>query len=257
MSPRPVARLLDLGDRAAIVTGAGTGIGRAIAARLAEAGARVVVHYRTSGEGACQTTQAIGAAGGHAVALAADLTIGDEVSAFLAAAEEAVGRPDILVNNAGTYPVVPLAQMTDLEWREVLHANLTTVHHCTRGVGARMDPGGAIVNVASIEALQPMPGHAHYVAAKAGVLAYTRAAALELGGKGIRVNAVSPGLVDRGGLEMEWPEGVERWRAVAPLGLGEPTDVADACLFLVSDAARWITGAHLVVDGGGLTRPAF
>ena len=254
---RPVDKLLDLSDRAAIVTGAGTAIGRAIALRLAEAGARVVVHYRSSEAGARETVAAVEAAGGSAVAIAAELAVAARVDEFLDAAEAAVGRPDALVNNAGAYPVVPLAEMSDEDWRDVLHANLTTAHLCTRGTAARMDPGGSIVNIASIEALQPMPGHAHYGAAKAGLLAHTRSAALEFGPRGIRVNAVSPGLIDRGGLEVEWPDGVERWRAVAPLGLGAPEDVADACLFLVSDAARWITGANLVVDGGGTTRAAF
>ncbi|MDX1577627.1 MAG: SDR family oxidoreductase, partial [Gemmatimonadota bacterium] len=98
----------------------------------------------------------------------------------------------------------------------------------------------------------------HYNASKAGVLMHTRAAAGELGPRGIRVNAVSPGLIRRPGIEEQWPEGVERWRAACPLErMGEPGDVADACLFLASDAARWITGANLVVDGGTLTGPAF
>ena len=118
-----------------------------------------------------------------------------------------------------------------------------------------MADGGAIVNVASIEALQPAAGHSHYGAAKAAVVAHTRAAALELGPLGIRVNAVAPGLDRPPGDRREWPEGVARWEAACPLGrLGEPADVADACLFLASDAARWITGAVLVVDGGVLAR---
>ncbi|MDQ4078313.1 MAG: SDR family oxidoreductase, partial [Chloroflexota bacterium] len=118
--------------------------------------------------------------------------------------------------------------------------------------------GGAIVNIASIEAERPAPLHAHYNAAKGGVLMYTRSAALELGPHGIRVNAVSPGLIWREGIEEQWPEGVARWREAAPLTrLGRPEDVADACLFLASPAARWISGTNLVVDGGVLVRPAF
>ena len=99
--------------------------------------------------------------------------------------------------------------------------------------------------------MQPAAGHSHYGAAKAAVVAHTRAAALELGPLGIRVNAVAPGLIARPGIAEQWPDGVARWEAACPLGrLGEPDDVADACLFLASDAARWITGAVLVVDGG-------
>jgi NAD(P)-dependent dehydrogenase (short-subunit alcohol dehydrogenase family) len=114
---------------------------------------------------------------------------------------------------------------------------------------------GAVVNIASIEGLQPASGHSHYTASKAAVLAHTRAAALELGRLGIRVNAVAPGLIHRDGLEADWPEGVARWHAACPLGrLGQPDDVADAVLFLASAAARWMTGACLVVDGGVLSR---
>jgi len=110
------------------------------------------------------------------------------------------------------------------------------------------------VNIASIEAENPAPGHAHYDAAKAGVLMYTRTAAQELGGQGIRVNAVSPGLIWRKGLEQAWPEGVDAYLRAVPLGrLGLTDDVADACLFLASPAARWITGANLLVDGGVMT----
>ena len=111
-----------------------------------------------------------------------------------------------------------------------------------------MGAGSAIVNVASIEALAAPPGHSHYGAAKAAIVGHTRAAAVELGAQGIRVNAVAPGLIDRPGLARDWPEGVERWSRACPLGrLGRPDDVADACLFLASPAARWITGA--VVGG--------
>jgi NAD(P)-dependent dehydrogenase (short-subunit alcohol dehydrogenase family) len=110
--------------------------------------------------------------------------------------------------------------------------------------------------VASIEGLQPAFAHSHYSASKAAVLMHTRSAALEFGPLGIRVNALAPGLIDREGLRAAWPEGVERWQSKAPLGrLGEAQDVADACLFLLSDAARWITGATLNVDGGMLTHP--
>ena len=118
--------------------------------------------------------------------------------------------------------------------------------------------GGAIVNIASVEGETPAPMHSHYTSAKAGTLMHTRSAALELGPHGIRVNAVSPGLIWREGIEEGWPEGVERWKETAPLGrLGMPDEVADACLFLASPTARWISGASLAVDGGILARSVF
>jgi NAD(P)-dependent dehydrogenase (short-subunit alcohol dehydrogenase family) len=118
--------------------------------------------------------------------------------------------------------------------------------------------GGAVVNISSIEGIQPAPKHSHYVAAKGGVIMFTRAAANELGEHKIRVNAVSPGLVWRDGLDQDWPDGVERYQKAAPLKrVGMPDEVADACLFLASPAARWITGINLVVDGGVMTNNVY
>ena len=114
--------------------------------------------------------------------------------------------------------------------------------------------GGAIVNIASVSALNPASAHSHYNSAKAALVMLTRSAAQELGEFNIRVNAVSPGLIARPGIKEQWPEGVARWENQAPLGrMGEPEDVADACLYLASPAARWITGQNLVLDGGVLS----
>ena len=168
------------------------------------------------------------------------------------------GRLEAWVSNAGVQPVAGLLDMDEDEFASVVAGNLTTTFHSTQAAAARLVEGGAIVNVASIEAFQPAAGHSHYSAAKAAVVAHTRAAALELGPAGIRVNAVAPGLIDRPGLDAAWPDGVARWQAACPLGrLGQPDDVGDACLFLASPAARWITGAVLVVDGGVLARPTW
>lgn len=261
MNERRVGDLLDLSGRSVLVTGAGRGIGAAIARRFAEAGAAVVVSFRTSAEGAAAVVRQIDDAGGTAVALQADVTRRAEVERLVAGTIAVHGGLDVLVNNAGIYPVSALLEMPDEEWSAVVDANLKSVHLCTREAAARMiqlGDGGVIVNIASIEGHRPAPMHAHYAAAKAGVIMHTRSAAQELGLHGIRVNAVSPGLIHAPGIEDAWPEGVERWLQAAPLGrMGRPVEVADACLFLASPAAAWITGAVLPVDGGVLARPVF
>lgn len=271
MAQRSSPYTFDFTGRAVVVTGAGRGLGAAIARRFAEAGASVAVNYRSGAREAAALVEEIraatgrGAAGpearGRVEAIRADVTRPEEVEELFREAVERLGRLDVLVNNAGTYPVTALLETTAEEWEAVVDANLRSVHLCTRAAARRMadaGEGGSIVNIASIEGEAPMPGHAHYASAKAGVLMYTRAAAAELGPRGIRVNAVSPGLIWREGIEADWPEGVERWNAASPLGrLGRPEEVADACLFLASPAARWVTGANLRVDGGVMSRPAF
>jgi 3-oxoacyl-[acyl-carrier protein] reductase len=169
------------------------------------------------------------------------------------------GQIDVLVNNAARQPVEPLVSTTAEVWDEVLDTNLRAVHMLMRAASEPLSQtAGSVVNVASVEAHQPAVGHGHYATSKAGLVMLTRAAALEYGPVGVRVNSVSPGLIDDGTLADRWPEGVERWLAVTPLGrLGTPDDVADAVAFLASAQARWVTGADLVVDGGVLTAPTW
>jgi NAD(P)-dependent dehydrogenase (short-subunit alcohol dehydrogenase family) len=254
----PVARLLDLSGRVAIVTGASGGIGAGIAQRFAEAGAAVVVHYRSDEPGATAVVEAVRAVGGQAIPVAAELVDRASVERLIGAATDAFGGLDILVNNAGAYRgtrVAPDAPDDDAwaDWTTELDTNLRTTVLVTRAAipALRARGGGAVVNIASISALHPALEQAAYVTAKAGIIAYTRAAAQELGPEAIRVNAVSPGLVGRPTLAQDWPDGLARWLAKVPLGrVGEPSDIADACLFLAGPASRWITGQHLIVDGG-------
>ncbi|HEY9077718.1 MAG TPA: SDR family oxidoreductase [Anaerolineaceae bacterium] len=261
MEELAINRLFDFHDQVVVVTGSGRGIGRRIALRMSEAGAGVVVHYHTNPAEAQAALQEIELAGGKAVMIQADLTHGDEVNRMVEACTQEFGKINIWVNNIGKYPVTPISEMSEQDWDSVLSANLSSVFLCTQAASRQMisqGKGGCIINISSIEGSFPSPGHSHYSTSKAGVIMYTQAAALELGIYDIRVNSISPGLINRPGLEKEWKSGVDAWKRAAPLRrLGEPIDIADACLFLASPAARWITGINLIVDGGASVRPLF
>jgi len=250
-APPAVADLLTLKGNRALVTGASGNIGRGIARRLAEAGAEVLVHYCNDANGAARTVDEIVAAGGIASSAQADLSSEEETHALLANAGPGIS---CVVNNAAAQPVSDIRDLAGDDWRAVMAANLDGAFHVTQAAARHMRQQGipgAVVNIASIEGSDPAPGHSHYAASKAGLLMLTRACALEYGRDGIRFNAVSPGLVDRDGLRDNWPEGVVRWLDKVPLArLGTAADVADAVLFLLSPASRWISGANLIVDGG-------
>lgn len=253
--------LLDFSGKVVLVTGGGSGLGRGVCARFAQAGASVAINYRSSAAGAQAVVEQITALGAQAVAVQADVTSECEVQELVAETVSRFGRLDVLVNNAGIYPMQSLLKMLPAEWDAVIEANLRSVFLCTQAASKQMiaqGNGGAIINIGSIEAENPALLHSHYNAAKAGVVMFTKAAARELGPNKIRVNVVSPGLIWREGLEEDWPEGVARYQQAVPLGrLGLPEDVADACLFLASPAARWVTGVNLVVDGGVLTNQVY
>lgn len=289
-APGPLDRLR-LDGRAFIVTGAGGGIGEGIVASLLAAGASVLGQTRTS-------TVAAPGSNDRLVTKRCELTDADAPAELVATAIASFGRIDGLVNNAGLQTLAPFVELADDQWAEMIAVNLTAAHRLTQAVanqiiaeqsnigepslarpkGGRIAShqnsgdrtgaqtggdqavwaGGSIVHIASIEARHPTVLHGHYATSKAGLVMHAKAAALAYGPHGIRVNAVLPGLVDRGGLGKDWPEGVARWTSAAPLGrLGTPTDIGDACAFLCSDMASFITGAELVVDGGVLTNPTW
>ncbi len=257
----PINSMLDFSNRSVIVTGASGEIGRNIAFRFAEAGADVIVHYYRHEEQAKTCVNNIMQLGRKATALQADLRSLEEVVRFFNQVMEAFDQIDVLINNAGVYPVESLIEMTVEQWDQVIDANLRSVFLCTQRAANFMikaGTGGSIINIATIEATNPALGHTHYNAAKAAVVMHTRSSAYELGAYGIRVNSVSPGLIWREGLDEAWPEGVTRYMKAVPLGrLGTGTDVADACLFLASEGARWITGIDLIVDGGVLASTVY
>jgi NAD(P)-dependent dehydrogenase (short-subunit alcohol dehydrogenase family) len=257
----PLPAFFDFSGQVVWVTGSSQGIGAGIARRFAQAGAKVALHYHRHQAGAEALAETLRGGGLGVAVVQGDLSQGSDVAAALAQIEAALGPVGVLVNNAGNYPLSSLLEMSEEEWDNVLNSNLRSTYLCTQAVARRMvaaGQGGAIVNISSIEGRHPADYHSHYTAAKAAVSMFTRTAAAELGRYGIRVNSVAPGLIDREGLSQAWPEGVAGYQKAAALGrLGTDEDVADACLFLASAAARWITGAELLVDGGVLSSRIF
>jgi len=252
--------LPDLTGTVVLVTGASGTVGSGIALRFAAAGSAVVVHHHLDAAGGAAVVEQIRGRGGTALGLAADLTDERACHAIVEAAAAWTGRLDALVNNAGIQPVAELAELSTADWRAMFETNLTSAFTATQAAARTMRAagGGSITHIASIEATQPAFGHAHYASAKAALVMHARAAALEYGPDGIRVNTVSPGLIARPTLATDWPEGVDRWRRAAPLRrVGDPTDVGDACVFLASPMASWVTGHDLVVDGGVSTHPTW
>ena len=247
--------------RVAVVTGAGAGIGRACALRLAGAGARVIVSDIDQ-RGAADTVQQIRAAGGDAHLVVADVGEREQVFDLIEQAEHWYGDLDILVNNAACVLYAPLIDMREEDWQRMLRVTLGSVFHGTQAALRRMVPRGrgAIVNIASGAALSGEPGLGAYSAAKAGVINLTKTAAVENARHGVRVNAVLPGAVATAGLmagvaNSPYPEAA--WTAQIPAGrFGEPDEIAGTVLFLASPLASYVNGATVVVDGAVSARTA-
>lgn len=246
----------ELTGRVALVTGASSGIGRRIAIDLARGGASLVVNYRDNGAGAEATVEAIAQAGaGPAIAVQADVGLSADVERLFATAEAAYAPPDILINNAGALGGrVPLAEMTDQQFDAVLRNNLcSTFYCCRRALSGMLERGsGRIVNISTSAARGGgNPGIGAYAAAKAGVSTLTRSLAKEVALRGITVNAVSPGVIGTRIHEATPREVFERIVAKIPVGrAGSPADVSAAVLFLVSNAASYVTGETIEVNGG-------
>lgn len=240
-------------QRTVLVTGASRGLGRVLARAFALEGAFVVVGHRTHEAEAHRLVDELRAEGGDGMVVGFDLRDAETIGAAVRAVEDRRGGIDVLVNNAAVIHHGLFAMDQASAWNEVITTNLVGVAACTRAVvrGMLGRRAGAIINVASIAALRALPGSSSYAAAKAGLLALTRALAMELAPRGIRVNALVPGLLDLGMADRTPRSMREQLRERIPLGReGTGEDVAAAALFLASDAARYIVGHALVVDGG-------
>lgn len=241
-----------LNGKTAIVTGASRGIGAAIARRLCEAGANVVLCSR-SAESVAQIADTLQGEGYSTYAMAADISEKGDVEVLIEKTIDRFSQIDILVNNAGITRDMLLMRLKDEDWDAVLQTNLTGTMYCTRAVLRPMirQRRGRIINISSVVGLVGNPGQANYAAAKAGIIGFTKATAKEVGARGITVNAIAPGFITTDMTAEISEEHQKQLLELIPLReFGHPEDVAAAVCFLASDAARYITGQTLQVDGG-------
>ena len=247
-----------LKNKVALVTGASGGIGQGIALSLVQAGAKVVLQYNSGKTEVEKLVKKLNRKGQVAKAVRVDLANNASLNGLIAKATKSFGQLDILVNNAGAQDVVMFDDLDSKQIENMLKVNLHAPMILTKSFADNNKKGGSVINISSIEGVAPALGHSHYATSKAGLIQFTKAAAIELGSKDIRVNAICPGLINRPGLEKAWPQGVKSWKKHAPLKkLGTPEDIGNAVVFFASPASKWITGSVLAVDGGMLAMPAW
>lgn len=241
----------DFNNKVAIVTGSARGIGKAIALRLAEGGATVVVNDLA--DAVKTVAEELKAMNRQSLAIIADVSSAADVSQMMETVKNTFGKIDILINNAGIARDQLVVRMSDEEWESVLNINLKSVFLCTRAALRYMirQRSGRIVNIASIVGIVGNPGQANYASAKAGIIGFTRSVAKEVASRQITINAVAPGFIDTEMTQKLAEDWKQELRKRIPLGyLGTPRDVAEAVAFLASDEAKYITGQVLSVDGG-------
>ena len=246
---------IDLSGRVALVTGGGRGVGRGVSEAFLEAGADVVICGRNEPESLPEAN------GRQAVFTAADVREAEAATIVVEFAKQRFGRLDALVNNAGGAPEAEASTASPRFSESILKLNLSAALHFSQAANAVMqeqEEGGSIVQIASVSGMRPSPGTAAYGAAKAGLISLAQTLAVEWAPR-VRVNSIAAGMIrtEQAHLHYGDEEGIARVSATVPLGrLGEPRDVGDACLFLCSPLARYVTGANLLLHGGG-ERPAF
>ena len=238
----------------ALVTGAGTGIGREVAIEFARQGAAVVLHYANSKTGAASAVEEITAAGGKAIAIQADLGQVEECFRLVDSAAAFLGGLDILINNAGITETWDFETVTPAQFDQLYNVNIRGQFFCAQqAVKHMLQRGkGAIVNMTSVHGFAGMPGHSVYAGTKGAIIAWTREIGIELAPKQIRVNAVAPGWVEVPSHYVKYADyDVNEGAKVIPIGrVGAPLDIAKVCAFLASDDAAFVVGATLLVDGG-------
>jgi 3-oxoacyl-[acyl-carrier protein] reductase len=243
---------MKLKNKVAIVTGSGQGIGKGIALALAKEGANVVVSDIT--EKINDVAKEIEGLGSKALAIKADVSSSEDVKNMAKQTLDKFGKIDILVNNAGIYPFKPLTEMEEKDWDKVLDINLKGIFNCTKAVLTSMieKKSGNIINIASIAgAVIGYLNLVHYSSSKAGVMGFTRSAALELAQHKIRVNAIAPGIIETPGSKVLGEETLNQFIQMIPLKrMGQPRDIANLVVFLASEESSYITGQCIVTDGG-------
>ena len=244
-----------LAGKVAIVTGASKGIGAAIAKRLAVEGAMVVVNYSSSKKDGERVTKEIKALGGKAIAVQANISKPSEINGLFGKSRKAFGKVDILVNNAGIYEFQPLEKVNEGHFHKQFNLNVLGLLLASQAAASQFDgSGGSIINISSVVSTLAVPESAVYSGTKGAVDAITRALASELGPRGIRVNAIRPGMVETEGTQssgIAQSEMRKQVEAQTPLRrIGQPRDIAGIAAFLASDDSAWITGETFVVSGG-------